>query len=322
MNNRDKKVDVLKFIGTLLVILAHVNPPRILFDIRTFDVVALVFASGLTLKNIGGYKDYCKYILKRFKRLVVPAWVFILIYYGLTFLIKQGQPGYFFNVNEFAKSFTLIWGLGYLWIIRVYFTLAVASPIVCKLSDLINNKKFGLILLTALLFTNEALILACDNIIKPTFVFNIIKILICYTVGYGIVEIIAKLFQKKKKYIFTYCILVFLSLWVGSGFSAPNAVKYPPQALYIFYGVCVSIIICYVCDWCKSIWSEKGLLEKVVCWVSENSLWIYFWHIFVLDFIPEEVSFLVKYCAVLVGAIGITLLQNYLRKSFERIVCR
>ena len=106
MNNRDKKVDVLKFIGTLLVILAHVNPPRILFDIRTFDVVALVFASGLTLKNIGGYKGYCKYILKRFKRLVVPAWGFILIYYGLTFLIQQGQPGYFFNVND--KPFCIL----------------------------------------------------------------------------------------------------------------------------------------------------------------------------------------------------------------------
>ena len=40
-------------VGTLLVILAHVNPPRFLFEVRNFDVVLLVVVSTLTYLQFG-----------------------------------------------------------------------------------------------------------------------------------------------------------------------------------------------------------------------------------------------------------------------------
>ena len=43
---REKKIDVLKFIGLFCIILAHVNPPQIIFQIRNFDVVLMILLSA------------------------------------------------------------------------------------------------------------------------------------------------------------------------------------------------------------------------------------------------------------------------------------
>ena len=56
MNDNVKKrridIDILKTIGILMVILAHVNPPNIIFQLRNFDVVLLIIVSSyLTIKS-------------------------------------------------------------------------------------------------------------------------------------------------------------------------------------------------------------------------------------------------------------------------------
>lgn len=45
---RDLKIDILRTIGILLVILAHVKLPELVRSIRSFDVVMLVFISGMS----------------------------------------------------------------------------------------------------------------------------------------------------------------------------------------------------------------------------------------------------------------------------------
>ena len=40
---RDYNIDILRAIGSLLVILAHVRPPEIILNFRSFDVILLVF---------------------------------------------------------------------------------------------------------------------------------------------------------------------------------------------------------------------------------------------------------------------------------------
>ena len=45
--SRDIEVDVLRSIGILLIILAHIKAPLMLTIIRCFDVPLMVFVSGL-----------------------------------------------------------------------------------------------------------------------------------------------------------------------------------------------------------------------------------------------------------------------------------
>ncbi len=48
--NRNVVVDLMRFLGIALIILAHVEPPNIIFQARTFDVPMMVFVSnGLLL---------------------------------------------------------------------------------------------------------------------------------------------------------------------------------------------------------------------------------------------------------------------------------
>ncbi len=45
---RDVTIDILRVCGLLLIMLAHVNPPNLIFQIRTFDVPMMVFVSGVS----------------------------------------------------------------------------------------------------------------------------------------------------------------------------------------------------------------------------------------------------------------------------------
>ena len=44
---REDRIDFLRFIGLSMVIFAHVGPPKLLFQLRNFDVPLLVIISGM-----------------------------------------------------------------------------------------------------------------------------------------------------------------------------------------------------------------------------------------------------------------------------------
>ncbi len=79
---RNVGIDVLKVLGILLIMLAHVKPPGIIFQARNFDVVLLVIVSGMLFNNsYKRSKRYFQYIIKRFIRLVIPVWIFLTIFF-------------------------------------------------------------------------------------------------------------------------------------------------------------------------------------------------------------------------------------------------
>ena len=56
---RNVSIDILKMIGILFVILAHVSPPGIVTQIRSFDVPLLVIISAmLGVKSIEKIQNY------------------------------------------------------------------------------------------------------------------------------------------------------------------------------------------------------------------------------------------------------------------------
>lgn len=134
--SREQWIDIAKVIGLLCIILAHTDPepPRWLMQFRVFDVVLMVVISGyLSAKSYdGNIKDY---YIKRFLRLVLPTWLFIVGYN--CFLLLFGVE---ISLERWIKCFLLTRdGMGYVWVILVYFECALLTP----LFHLILSKRDG-----------------------------------------------------------------------------------------------------------------------------------------------------------------------------------
>lgn len=150
--------------GILLIILAHVQPPKVIFNLRTFDVpmMALLLGSSfmLTQHNIEDFRKYVVYVRKRFIRLIIPAWKFItlllLVAVVVTILLGSEYP---FSIKTIFLSYTLISGFGYVWIIRIFFTVAVISPLIVWLVKVFNNIWKQALLVIGLIIIQEILFL-------------------------------------------------------------------------------------------------------------------------------------------------------------------
>ncbi|MDX8334914.1 acyltransferase family protein [Candidatus Cetobacterium colombiensis] len=132
---RDIKIDFIRAIGISLIILAHVSPPNWLFQLRNFDVPLMVILSGYlySKKNNQNNKFSLSYVVKRFKRLVFPVWLFLsILFVGIFFYQPQ-----MITLKLLITSFGLYSGIGYVWIIRVYLIIALFGE---ALSKLINKR--------------------------------------------------------------------------------------------------------------------------------------------------------------------------------------
>ena len=107
-----------------MVILAHTDIPNTLLNIMTFDVILLVFISGMSLSFEKSNKSYPMYLWKRVKKLLIPTYIVITICLVIKFFITGGMVG----KSTIIQSYTLVGGIGYVWIVRIYLMLALVSP--------------------------------------------------------------------------------------------------------------------------------------------------------------------------------------------------
>lgn len=124
---RDERIDLLRAFGLLMIILAHVEPPNYLFQLRNFDVPLMVIVAGLSFQRSFKAESYWSYLWGRIKRLVLPVWIFLSFYFFLEFLV--GFPGTLPEGKVVLSSYLLLNGIGYVWIIRVFDLPPQAIPI-------------------------------------------------------------------------------------------------------------------------------------------------------------------------------------------------
>ena len=325
--NRDLRVDVLKAVSILIIILAHAKPPSWLFNVRIFDVVLLVFVSGLTLKWHGeSLKEYLIYIRKRFFRLVVPAWEFVVIFYAFSFLMSFANPRWNFKFWDCLNSFAFVGGFGYLWIIRVYFGLALVSPLIVGVTRCKAYQRYWYLVLALLLVLNELLI-SWSVVIASPFWHQFFTYAVIYTLGYSIVELFAVTSKSVKiRNLFLFAFVALVLVWPDFGLTRPASIKYPPRDVYLLYGCAVSLVVYYLTGILVPAYFKPGAvrsrLKDVVVWISDNSLWIYLWHIIPLTII-EKGKFLghawvLKFVIVLAVGCLLTLLHNKVKAGLVK----
>lgn len=175
---RNLSIDILKTLGIILIILAHVNPPGIIFQLRNFDVVLLVILSGaLAEKSYKKCVTYFEYIKKRFIRLVIPVWIFLTIFFIGSFIVLY--PNIPYSFKDIISSYLLIDGIGYVWIFRIYLLATISVPILLRAKEKISNKKYCFLLLLAYIIYEIIYFFIKDNGM-------FLQIILYYIIPYGI----------------------------------------------------------------------------------------------------------------------------------------
>ena len=309
-------IDYLKLIGLLCIILAHVCKNQYIMRLRNFDVTLLIIISGFLaidsyerlLKN---NKPIFEYYKKRILRLLIPTWTFLIIYFIIIRIVCINDV-YPYSINNIIRSFLLLDGIGYVWIIRVYLICSFLTPLFYYLNNKIKNSKIKIFFLLIVYIIYELFVYYKINTLNIIFEYYI-----AYLIPYGIVYIFGMISRKKERkkdiiisitfffvHILTAIILYFKN---NNVIQLTQAMKYPPRIYYLSYGIFVSFLLFFVL---KKINLKKF---KIIDFCSKSSLWIYLWHImiiFLLNTYYNSLNWKIKYIILLIGAISLTFIQN------------
>lgn len=149
MAERNISIDYLRFIGLSLIILAHVNPPALLFNIRCFDVPLMLLVSGLAYS--GRKVDFSfQFLSHRFTRLVVPVYIFLTSYFSATTILAYAGIDFGIRKEHIIGSYLLTDGIGFVWIIRVFLLIALLTPLLIKIEAMKKNTSLLMILICSI----------------------------------------------------------------------------------------------------------------------------------------------------------------------------
>ena len=274
-------IDFLKVIGLSCIIIAHVGSKGWVMAIRQFDVILMVLVSAILAqlsyeKHVNNHIAPYRYYIQRFKRLVIPTWLFLILYFAKCIILSRS----FQDISIYINSFLLTrYGIGYVWIILIYLYSALSIPLIYR----IKKYKYGFIYAFLAYFLYELLYyykLGINNPYIESTIYYIIPYVAITYIGYSYYS-----FGKKQLYsimVISLCSVFALGFYYFNKFGKVQdfgIAKYPPRLYYISYGVLISFMMLEL----LRNYSFKIYKCKLVRFISSHSLWIYLWHILALD---------------------------------------
>lgn len=324
---RDLRVDILRAIAIVCIVIAHSNPPDLVIELRNFDVTLMVFLLGISFSMSTRSKKpaYLDYVKKRFKRLVTPTWIFLTVFFCLFYLIaKIRGDAFYFNWRVILGSYTLIDGIGFVWIMRVFFLIALICPFILTMSEKIkrNDLYFGVLALGYLLYKGLLLIdLQLHGGIEKTY-----SSFIVYGFGYGLIAALGIRFKnltnKQSLALGLVMLIAYMSCMYRYNFASTESYKYPPTLYYLSYGLFASILLYKLLE-IKSI--EAVFDNRFVAFLSRSSVWLYFWHIifiYVIKLFGSSMpgisgNAISRFVFIFSCALIITILQEMIEEFFK-----
>ena len=321
-NNRVIFIDYLKVIGLLCIILAHICTDATILQIRNFDVPLMVLISGYLAvdsfkRNLKEDRSFLKYYWKRIKRLLIPTWIFLIIFFTvMTFFPVNGL--YPYDTDFIINSFLLLNGIEYVWIIRIFLICAFITPVIYYFDKIENDYIQYLILLLIYILYEIAIFL---NINEMNIIFEFI---LAYIIPYGIIYLLGMISRTTSYKTDRNISIVFLAAFIISAYliysttgilQPTQLMKYPPTIYYISYALFVSFLL-------MSLFKRFDLKSNsLIEFCSKSSLWIYLWHILFLTIIPifcGEMDWILMYILVVICSITITYIQNNIIDVLEK----
>lgn len=321
---RDSRIDILRALAIFLIMLAHVHPPINLIQIRVFDVPLMAMLLGMSFvlsKTKEKKETYIDFVVKRFKRLVIPAWVFLTLFFISSFIVanilNMEKP---YNLKILLTSYSLLSGIGYVWIIRVFFTIAILSPLLFELSKRVSTLFGKCITLFSLLLIQGGLCILTERLDGVVYV--LFEQLIAISFGYAIIALVGMwaINQTKRENLTLGFFFLAIFLIIGSiqDFPLISKQKYPPTIYFIAFGLSVSLLLFYLLSNSRL---KKIFEKKSIIWGSKHSLELYYWHIFpvtVFEASFSSTNWLIKYIITIIVTLILTNLQTkYLPNIFN-----
>lgn len=242
--------------------------------------------------------------------------IFFIIVPGIFILLGRSIP---YSIGNVFASYSLLSGIGYVWIIRVFFTIAIVSPLIFKISKKMNTILRKFLTIIFLLLIQEFLCVLSEQLNgRIQFLF---EQLIAISFGYTIVALIGMwaIIQSKKEslYLGIFFLSIFTSIGFVNGFKLVSKQKYPPTTYFLTFGIGISLLLLFLIS--NKVMNNL-LNAKAVNWFSKYSLELYYWHIFPVTFFEyfsPNSNWMFKYLITLTVTLIITKLQiKYLPNMF------
>lgn len=314
---RDKRIDVLRCLGTFLVIMAHAGFPPIVQNIRTFDVVLLVYVSGISASVSNPLKNgYGKYIRKRMIKLLLPTYFVIVgTFLSVNLLCLALGRSQVYSTNGLLYSLLLFnEGIGYVWFIKIYLICAALLPLLMTISKRLSTRKI-FCLIVSLLGVYVAMY-SCYmhsslgdlsnpyKMIIEEYLLGVFAYVLVYLLGIKT----GKEHSSNRLTVVIFAVLFALAQILKGLSFCPNENKYPPGLYYISYGVFVSALLFY---------AIPKKTNPFVTWISKNSFYVYIFHIPFAAFSNMITNSLVKVVIMLLGGILCTVIWLRIKEKFK-----
>ncbi len=284
--NRNEVIDLLRFLGLSLIILAHLSPPPWLFQLRNFDVPLMVLISGVTHSIQPKKLQPIDFIAKRVKRLLYPAWTFLTIYFLCLVIFELKFDKLTFS-NIF-HSYTFISGIGFVWIFRVFIITSAFAPLIDQFNKRLKSNNTYLIIILCCFLSYETLLLFNWKGLLGAKYYLYFSSLVFYGIFYTLIfSLGTRLLSFNLKQIF-YLLICSTILFIGcagyflstSGSIPPTQhFKYPPQLYYLSYSLTLCITCYLLSPAMYKFVASWPMLNALISFISRNTLWIYFYHI-------------------------------------------
>ena len=232
-------IDLLRAIGLFMIILAHIGPCPLLFELRAFDVVLMVFVSGLTFSMKKDF-NYVQYLINRTLRLIIPTYIFLTVYFLVRYVFLHDV-----DIRTMFLTYSLINGIGYVWIIRIFLLVMIVAPMIYKITTKLSINQL-LLLYAVMFFAVDLLVVFSAN--TPSSIQKIFTLVVIPLMGYSVPYSIAIKVKEHNDSIpvLLSTILMFLiaavAIYAMQG-NPPHIYpyKYPPRSVYLLYGVNIAV---------------------------------------------------------------------------------
>lgn len=308
LTNRNNNYDFLRFIGISCIILAHMEPPTILFQLRNFDVPLMVLISGISFDQFSSksYSSYFNYFYTRFIRLVLPTWLFLLFFDFCLYLAGNDLP----NLHDFLLQISLTGGTEVgIFIIRIFVIMALIAPLLDRINKGIKNNKIFYLIIALTYVAYEICCLIASIYLKEDALF-LVSLSVFEPLAYGLVFLYGlRISSFKSREILSQLAAIFaiFTLYLIVGFLVCGKIvttqpfKYPPTIYYLSYSIIISQFLFYA----VTFHNIRAQDLKLVQFIGKSTLWIYLWHWFFIrtyDFFSFNQFFIIKYIAVYLSA--------------------
>lgn len=289
ISKRDVSVDYLRVISLFSIFLLHCSPPNTINALLQFCVPAMVFVSGVCFtRRILNKKEYYYYIKKRFFKIVRPASIFAVMFGVLVdFFCLLIHRDILFSPMDIFRGMLLYDGIGYVWIMRVFFLISLLTPLAQRINS-ITNEVLYICCCVVMFILYRALFLSVEN---NSILYHLLYYFIFETIPYFLVWMTGMRYKNMKWWgkisIIVLCVLVLTLELIRNNCDIYfiRLTKYPPSSAYLTYGLVITIFLYELLRMVVGKNVKLIRLTTITCYLSSKSNELYLAHIPVVYFL-------------------------------------